>query len=51
MVAQKIDILGLLSTDPLAQIALIGLVSVFIVTAGIFVFIMSRKSPPRKPLQ
>ncbi len=34
--------LDLLNTDPLAQIALVGLVSVLVVTAVLFAFIMTR---------
>jgi hypothetical protein len=44
MVAQKIDVAGLLNTDPLAQMALIGLVCVLVVTAGIFGFLLTQKS-------
>ena len=44
MTALKIDILGLLNTNPLAQITLIGLVSVFVVTLGIFVFLLTQKT-------
>lgn len=47
MALQKIDILGLLQTDPLAQMALLGLVSVFVVTIGIFGFLLTQRSRKR----
>lgn len=39
--------LDLLNTDPLAQIALFGLVSVVVVTLALFGFIMTRRSGPK----
>jgi hypothetical protein len=48
MVLKNIDILGLLDTDPLAQIALLGLASVVVVTFGIFGFLLAQRSRKRK---
>ena len=44
---QKIDILSLLNTDPLAQIALGGLVLTLVVTLAIFAFVMTRRTKKR----
>ena len=37
----------ILNTDPLALTALGGLVTVFVVTIGLFIFIMTRSGPKK----
>lgn len=40
--------LELLTTDPLARFALAGLAVTILVNIGIFVFVMTRRTPPKQ---
>lgn len=47
----KVDVMGLLNTDPLAQFALGGLAVTLLVTLGIFAFVLTRRSKRSKTQQ
>lgn len=47
MSVQKINVLELINTDPLAQAALVGLALVLLVTFGIFAFVITRRAKKR----